>query len=103
MKKELKEIGSLTIVCLILFSTTGCTDAQRAKIGGLGNPHHVEMYSGGQLVRQWVASGKVESEQNSDGYYFNDYKTGKLIEVAGDVVISMLQDQKEAEVVASSF
>lgn len=66
------------------------TDASRAKITGYGGEYKVEMYSGGQKVREWTASGKVISEQGSDGYYFNDKATGKLIEVAGDVVITQL-------------
>ena len=65
-----------------------CTDAGRAKLTGYGGEYKVEMYSGGQLVRTWIASGKVQSENGSDGYYFNDKVTGKLIEVAGDVVIT---------------
>jgi hypothetical protein len=36
----------------------------------------------------WISSGKVQSEENSDGYYFNDKKTGKLIEVTGRMVIT---------------
>lgn len=48
------------------------------------------MYSGGQKVREWTSTGKVLSESQSDGYYFEDSETGKLIEVAGDVVITKL-------------
>lgn len=67
-----------------------CTDAARSKIGGYGDEFKVEMYSGGQKVREWTSSGKVLSEQGSDGYYFNDKDSGKLIEVSGDVVITKL-------------
>lgn len=66
------------------------TDASRSKLTGYGDEYKVEMYSGGQKVREWTASGKVISEQGSDGYYFNDKATSKLIEVAGDVVITQL-------------
>ena len=66
------------------------TDASRSKLTGYGDEYKVEMYSGGQKVREWTASGKVNSEGGSDGYYFNDKATGKLIEVAGDVVITQL-------------
>ena len=77
-------------MCSALFSFASCTDATRSKIGGYGDEHKVEMYSGGVKVREWTSSGKVRSEDRSDGYYFNDKETGKLIEVSGDVVITRL-------------
>ena len=76
-----------SIIALLICS---CTDASRARITGYGDEYKVEMYSGGQMVRSWTASGKVHSEEGSDGYFFNDKATGKLIEVAGDVVITQL-------------
>jgi hypothetical protein len=78
------------ILILLLISLIGCTDAGRAKFGGYGDKFKVEMYSGGQKVREWTSTGKVLSEEGSDGYYFNDSETGKLIEVSGDVVITKL-------------
>lgn len=82
----------LAIIVILAATLTACTDASKAKIGGYSNRHKVEMYSGGKLVRTWVSSGKVQSEQDSDGYYFNEEETGLLVEVAGDVVITRLKD-----------
>ena len=76
------------IASIIALSICSCTDARKAKITGYGGEFKVEMFSGGQMVRTWIASGKVQSENGSDGYYFNDKTSGKLIEVAGDVVIT---------------
>lgn len=81
------------IVVVFALVAAGCTDATKAKLGGYGDQHRVQLYSGGKLVRSWVASGKVQSESSSDGYYFNDEKTGLLIEVAGDVVITRLPEK----------
>lgn len=67
------------------------------RFGGLGNPHHVELWSGGKLVRQWIATGKVSSEENSDGYYFMDLATDRLVEVSGSLVINTLKDTAEAK------
>jgi len=78
------------IILVIGIVSLSCTDAERSKIGGYGDKFKVEMYSGGQKVREWTSSGKVLSENGSDGYYFNDNETGKLIEVSGDVVITKL-------------
>ena len=103
MEKGFGNVIAISIPCFLLPILFGCTDAQRAKIGGYGNPHHVELYSGGQKVREWVSSGKVDSETDSDGYYFNDMKTGRLIEVSGDVVITKLAGKNEVQEVVDSL
>lgn len=80
---------SILISVIALFLVSSCTDAKREKmLMNYGKEFTVEMYSGGQLVRTWTSSGKVSSEAQSDGYYFKDKATGKLVEVAGDVVIT---------------
>jgi hypothetical protein len=79
-----------TLIVIAALSIISCNDATMAKMGGYGDKFKVEMYSGGQKVREWISSGKVLSEEKSDGYYFNDMNTGKLIEVSGDVVITKL-------------
>ena len=83
----MKKILFVLLISATLFS---CTDAKQAKLGSLGKKHKIEMYSGGQKVKEWISTGKVCSESSSDGYYFFDSKTGKLIEVSGDVVITRL-------------
>ena len=84
-----KYIIALLITLFIILSCS-CTDAERSRVTGDGDEYQVEMYSGGQMVKAWTSSGKVHSEEGSDGYFFNDKATGKLIEVAGDVVITQL-------------
>lgn len=81
----------LAIVIMCFALCAGCTSAEWSKVSSYGNEHTVEMYSGGQLVRSWTSTGKVLSETNSDGYYFTDKETGRLIEVSGDVVITRLE------------
>lgn len=73
----------------VVMGSTSCTDAERAKIGGYGDEFKVEMLNcDGTVARTWISSGKVQSEANSDGYYFNDKETGKLIEVTGRLIIT---------------
>lgn len=84
----MKKITLAFMTVAVTLAICSCTDASRSRLTGYGDEYKVEMYSGGQKVREWTASGKVISEQGSDGYYFNDKVTGKLIEVAGDVVIT---------------
>ena len=77
------------ILALILFSS--CTDASISKIGGYGDEFSVELINcDGSVTYKWISSGKVISENDSDGYYFKDKKTGKLIEVTGTLIITKI-------------
>lgn len=71
-----------------LLLLVGCTSASRGKFMSIAQPHKVEMYSGGELVRTWVSTGLVHNEESSDGFYFVEEGTGALIRVTGDVVIT---------------
>ena len=77
------------LLILMLIGIMSCTDAQKAKIGGLGDEFKIEMLNcDGTVAREWISTGKVQSEKDSDGYYFLDKKSGKLIEVTGRIVIT---------------
>lgn len=72
-----------------LFLILSCTDAGIAKIGGIRNEFKVELVNcDGSVTRSWISTGKVLSENNSDGYYFVDKVSGKLIEVSGNIIIT---------------
>lgn len=80
----------LLLVTAVLLTLASCSDAARAKFGGLGGKFKVEILSGGQIVRTYTSTGKVMSEEKSDGYYFMDIATNKLVEVSGDIIITQL-------------
>jgi hypothetical protein len=75
-----KTIGLLALLAI------GCTDAERAKLTGFGDKFTIKVVSCDTIIT-YHSSGKVQSESGSDGYYFNDATTGKLIEVSGTVII----------------
>lgn len=75
------------LLVLLLIPVLGCTSSQRASFNALGSSHRVTLYSGGKAIGSWHSRGKVHSSTQSDGYYFQDDESGKLIEVSGDVVI----------------
>jgi hypothetical protein len=80
------------VITAILFTAsimllTSCTDATMGKIGGYGNTFTIQVL-GPDTILEFQSSGKVISEEHSDGYYFTDAKTGKLVEVSGTVIIS---------------
>ena len=82
----------LTIVILIvcIICSSGCTNAHWKNVTSLGCDFKIEMYSGGQVVKTWQSSGKVLTEQGSDGWIFEDKSTGKLVRVSGTVVVTQM-------------
>lgn len=79
-----------TIIAVGFTSLWACTDAERSKYFSVGSEHTVSCYSGSKLIYKGVSSGKVLSEESSDGYYFKEKKTGKLMEVSGNCIIKVL-------------
>ena len=77
----------IALICLV-FLGIGCTDARWGKFTALGNPASVLCYSGGKLIYSGKSTGKVVSEASSDGYFFRDAKSGKVMEVSGNCVIT---------------
>lgn len=81
----------LSVLLLIIGIITSCTDAKLSKLGGIGSEFKVEMINcDGSVSHSWISSGKVQSEANSDGYYFKDKQSGKLIEVTGRLIITKM-------------
>jgi hypothetical protein len=80
-------IKLIILLILGLYVLTGCTDANRAKWASIGGKHKITLYSGGVAVRTWHSSGYIQNEEKSDGYYFMDDSTGRLVTISGQVVI----------------
>jgi len=73
----------------LMFSLLGCTSSERAQIGAVGGSQHVVLYScDGKAIKEWDSNGVVHTEAGSDGWYFAEQKTGKLVRVSGSVVIT---------------
>jgi len=83
----------IIFISFILFFAFSCSDAQKAKRKGRGSEFRIEMLNcDGTVARSWISSGKVRSEQRSDGYYFMDKSTGLLVEVTGSIIITQISD-----------
>ena len=65
----------------------GCTDAEMAALGALGDSGTIICYSGGQVIYDGKSTGKILTETNSDGWLFRDAATHQLVRVSGDCVI----------------
>lgn len=89
--KKVNLVKGVIVVFFIglVMCSTSCTDATQAKLGGYGDEFKVELINcDGSVTHSWISSGKVRSEESSDGYYFMDKKTKKLIEVTGKLIIT---------------
>jgi hypothetical protein len=78
-----KTIITFLILSIVLIS---CTDAQFSKATGLNHKFTVKVL-GPDTVITYHSTGKVSNENGSDGYYFTNAATGKLMEVSGTVII----------------
>lgn len=76
----------LGLVGLVVFAMFG-TDGKMAKWKSYGESRSIECYSGGSLIYKGESTGKIQSERSSDGYYFKEKGSGKLLEVSGNCVI----------------
>jgi hypothetical protein len=81
---------SFILLGMVLLTLTGCKDATRAQWGSLGTRHRVTVWSGGVAVKTYISTGNVSNQGQSDGWYFEDEATHKLVEVAGTLTIEQL-------------
>jgi hypothetical protein len=75
----------LAVTCVAEIS--GCTDAKMAQFTSLGRPGHIKCYSGAQAIYEGDSTGKISTEQGSDGWFFQEKGTNDLIRVSGACVI----------------
>jgi hypothetical protein len=78
----------LVIALLFIVLMVGCKDATISQFEALGSKHKVTMYGcDGRIIGQWESTGNISNQENSGGWYFKDVKTGKLVEVTGQILI----------------
>lgn len=78
----------MKIILIVLgLSSISCTDARMSKLMSYGDSRSIECYSGGKMIYKGRSTGKITSEAQSDGYFFREQGTGKLLEVSGNCVI----------------
>lgn len=87
-----KSMITLALPALVLAGLlAGCSNATQSKIDAWGVPHHIKQFSGGKLVGEWDSTGAISNEEHSDGKFFQDAKTGKLVAVSGDLQITVIK------------
>ena len=84
---KFKIISILTIGLISIYS---CKDATSAQYSALGKEHIITQYGcDGKIINRWTSTGSVSNEEKSDGWYFEDSATHKLIEVTGTILIQV--------------
>ena len=73
---------------LLLLLLAGCTDARCAQVKAIGSGGHVKCYSGGQVIYEGDATGKIATEEGSDGWFFMEKGSNRLVRVSGACVIN---------------
>ena len=86
MRKSNFYVVMLFVLLTIMATMVSCTDAEKSKLGGYGDTFTVKVL-GPDTVITYHSTGKVISEEHSDGYYFTNRETGKLVEVSGTIII----------------
>ena len=77
----------LIITLTAIVALSSCKDSEISQFQALGQPHIITMYGmDGKVVRRWESTGSVSNEEHSDGWYFEDAATHKLVEVTGPIV-----------------
>lgn len=76
-----------TLSLLFVLLAAGCSNAEIAQWSSLGDAGEITCYSGGVVIYSGRSTGKISTEAQSDGWYFQDASTGKLVRLSGDCVI----------------
>lgn len=71
----------------VAFALTACTDAKMKQFTTIGDAGEIVCYSGGKEIYKGKSTGKISTEGGSDGWFFEDAETHKLVRVSGDCVI----------------
>ena len=75
------------VICASCLLFTGCTKAEYSQLTGFGKDYNISVYSGGQKIKEFISSGKVLTEKESDGWFFMNKETGKLVRISGTVIV----------------
>lgn len=81
MKKKLITLS------LLLLLATGCTKADIATITDFAKPTLVISHSGPCINYIGISEGRVLSIQDSDGWQFTQYGSGRRVRISGDALL----------------
>lgn len=77
----------MRLIYLLPLCFIGCTAAEVKQMTTIGNAGHIICYSGGKIIYEGNSTGKISTEHESDGWFFEEEGSHKLIRISGDCVI----------------
>lgn len=81
---------NLFLFCIVAVIMSACKDSTMAQYKALSKPHIITLYAAdGNVIKSWESTGSVSNEAQSDGWFFEDKTTGKLVEVTGTIIIEV--------------
>lgn len=87
VKTFLLILFTCVLLAVVIAAVSGCTDGDVKQYTTLGSAAHIRCYSGALLIYEGDSTGKIASEHQSDGWFFEDAATHKLVRVSGACVI----------------
>ena len=85
MIKVAKIIVLLALFGAFVVALDGCSEI--AQLTAVGSDAHITCYSGDKVIFAGMSNGKISTEKGSDGWFFQNKQTGRLIRVSGACVI----------------
>ncbi len=95
MKVRRLVLGTVLLSVVVI---SGCSNATWSGVKAWGKEHHIKQFSGGVLIGEWLSTGKIENEEHSDGYYFEDDATRTMISISGDVQIFVVKEPEVTKI-----
>lgn len=76
------------ILLVSMLLLTGCSDATKAQWNAIGDSAEVTCFVGdGKVFYHGFSTGKVSTEDRSDGWYFMEKGTKDLIRISGSCLV----------------
>ena len=76
----------ITIVVGLTLFLSGCTDAERASWGAIGDSASITCYSGGQVIFEDVSTGKVY-QIDGDGITYKSARSEEYVRAYADCIV----------------
>jgi len=80
-------MNKILLVVALGVMLTGCSNAVISQYTSIGSPADVTCYSGGQVFYHGRSTGKVATEEHSDGWFFQEEGSNRMIRISGSCVI----------------
>ncbi len=89
---KIKIMKKVFLLVILMIALVSCDNSTKAQYGAVGEDSKIELVNAdGSVTHSWISSGKVRTEEGSDGYYFMDKTTEKLVRITGNVIITVAE------------